>query len=257
MLKKLLFGLLALVGLVLGGGLLLPSKYRVERSISIRAAPEAVYDQVARPRRWREWAPWNEQRYPGSEWSFAGPEVGVGAIQSWRGEEVGTGSLILREADPETGVAYEVSLSHGRYTLSGSLRFAREEGGTRVTWVDEGEPWANPLARYPGLLVPPMLGGNLEEGLARLKARVEAEPAPVPVEAEPAPVPVEVAPVVALPPLRELPPVAPDAGKAAPALVEATSAEGAEGNAAAGGAEPVQEEKQRTSPEAGTVVAPP
>jgi hypothetical protein len=215
MLKKILIALAAWVALVLAVGFVLPSTYRVERSTTIHAPAEAVYAQVAHLGRWQDWAPWNVRKYPGNQWMFGGPAVGVGAVRSWSGEDVGSGTLSLTEADPKTGVAYDMSLKEGRYLLHGRISFSPEDEGTRVTWVDEGDLGGGPLMHYLRFPLQSRLGGQLEEALARLKKRVEAGPLPVDTKPEPTPAPPaqatapshEPAPTPAAP--AELPPAAP------------------------------------------------
>ncbi|OJT26774.1 hypothetical protein BO221_01745 [Archangium sp. Cb G35] len=221
MLKKILIASATLVGLLLAIGLVLPSTFRVERSMTIQAPPEAVYPYVANLERWREWGPWRAEKYPGSQWTFGGPQEGVGAVHSWSGGSVGNGTLSLTQADPKTGVAYDMSVEHGRYLVHGRISFAPEGQGTRVTWVDEGGVGGNPLAHYLVPLIRSRLGGYLEEGLAGLAKRVESSPLPASAPPEPAPAPVPVeqaeAPVPAAPVPSAPPPVevahAPDAGE--------------------------------------------
>lgn len=248
MLKKILIAFATVVGLVLAIGLVLPSKYRVERSTSVQAPPEAVYRHVANLRRWQEWAPWDAKRDPISVWLYSGPEEGKGARRIWGGKDVGTGSLSLMEADPKTGVAYNVVTVAGPYLAHGRFSFAPEGSGTRVTWVDEGDLGGNPLMHYLVPLVRSRLGADMEEGLARL-AKVAHEHslpgAPVP---EPAPTPASVEQASAEPPppaseqaapapaVEGSPQAAPATGGtqvAAPAPTPAPAAEGAQGGAPA------------------------
>jgi hypothetical protein len=252
MLKKILIASATLVGLLLAIGLVLPSTFRVERSMTLQAPPEAVYPYVASLERWREWAPWRAEDYPGSQWVYGGPAVGVGAVHSWSGGSVGNGTLSLTEANPKTGVAYDMSVEHGRYLLHGRISFAPEGQGTRVTWVDEGDVGGNPLAHYLVPLIRSRLGRYLEAGLAGLAKRVESgaaarpEPAPAPVAVEQAEAPAPPsAPVPATPPPAEGSPVAaplaegspvavppveaaqvPDAGELAPPAVVTPAPEG-------------------------------
>jgi polyketide cyclase/dehydrase/lipid transport protein len=240
MLKKILIAFATVVGLVLAIGLVLPSKYRVERSTVLQAPPEALYRHVASLQRWQEWAPWNVKRYPGSQWTFGGPAEGVGAVRSWSGEDVGQGTLSLTEADPKTGVAYEVSVAQGRYLARGRISFAPEGSGTRVTWVDEGGIGGNPLAHYWVPLLRSRLGADMEAGLARL-AKVAHEHslpgAPTP-EPEPTPASVEQASAEPPPPASEqAAPAAEGSPQAAPTTegtqvaAPAPSSEGSQGAA--------------------------
>lgn len=205
MLKKILIAFATLMALVLAIGLALPSKYRVERSTSIPASSEAVYVHVASPTRWEEWVPWNAKRFPGNQWVVGGPEVGVGAVRSWSGEDVGNGTLSLTEADPKTGVVYEMSVEHGEYLVHGRISFSPEDSGTRVTWVDEGDIGGNPFAHYLVPLIESRLGGHIEEALTNLRKQVEAHPLPPQPEPEPEPAPVVQAPEPSPPPVFEPP----------------------------------------------------
>ena len=51
-------GLIALVMFLALIGLLLPRRYRVERSAVIKAKPEVVFAQVADLRAWKNWGVW-------------------------------------------------------------------------------------------------------------------------------------------------------------------------------------------------------
>ncbi|WNG50567.1 hypothetical protein F0U60_45410 [Archangium minus] len=216
MLKKILIASATLMALVLAIGLALPSKYRVERSTVLPASSEAVYVHVASLKRWEEWVPWNAKRFPGNQWVVGGPELGVGAVRSWSGEDVGNGTLSLTEADPKTGVVYEMSVEHGEYLAHGRISFSPEDAGTRVTWVDEGEIGGNPFAHYLVPLIESRLGGHIEEALANLQKQVEAHPLPAQPEPEPEPEPTPVvqAPEPSPPPVFE--PPAPVSGAETP-----------------------------------------
>ena len=191
MLKKILIAFAALLGCVLVVGLVLPSRFHVERSTTIHAPPEAVYDAVASLERWQDWAPWNARTYPGTRWRAGGAQVGVGAVHSWSGEDVGNGTLSLTQADPKTGVAYDMSTENGRYVMHGRISFEPAGQDTRVTWVDEGDLGGNPFTHYLVPLIQSRLGGNLEEGLANLKKRVEANPRTAATKSEPQPSPAQ------------------------------------------------------------------
>lgn len=202
--KKILIAFASLLGLVLVLGLVLPTTYRVERSLVILAPSELVYAQVAQPRRWPEWTPWNASQYPGGEWMFGGPELGAGSVRSWTGDVIGRGTLSLSEANPRTGVSYQASLDGGRFSARGRISLEPIEGGTRVTWVDEGGIGGHPLRRYLMPLIRSRLGSGFEEGLARLKTVVEsggrgALPPEASPGATPAPPAVEAPPVIAPP----------------------------------------------------------
>ena len=48
-------------------------------------------------------------------------------------------------------------------------------GGTRVTWIDEGDLGMNPYVRYFGLAMESSTGRTLDKELSNLKHRAESE----------------------------------------------------------------------------------
>ena len=55
------------------------STFRVERSTTIDAPPEAVYPHLADFHRWTSWSPW-EGLDPDMSRTYSGPDAGVGAV---------------------------------------------------------------------------------------------------------------------------------------------------------------------------------
>src|SRR5690606_3612297 len=97
-LKWLLIVVGSLIVLLLLVALLLPSEFRVERSIVIEATPETVYEQVVDLNNWPNWSPWNAME-PTAEYTVSGAQRGVGAVSSWKGEVIGTGTLTIVEVE--------------------------------------------------------------------------------------------------------------------------------------------------------------
>jgi hypothetical protein len=59
---KVLLSIVAVLAVVLlGGGLMLSSKFTVTRSADIAAPPDKVYALVASPREWNRWAVWHQR----------------------------------------------------------------------------------------------------------------------------------------------------------------------------------------------------
>ncbi|MFY0581121.1 hypothetical protein ACN28S_48945 [Cystobacter fuscus] len=206
MLKKILIAFASLLGLLLVIGLLLPTTYRVERSLLILAprggvrpgGPTAALggmdslERGALPR----WA---------VDVRRAGAGHGLGADLG--GRAPGPWHALLSEADPKTGVTYQASLDGGRFSARGRISLASVEGGTQVTWVDEGSLGRSPLRRYLSPFIRSRLGAGIEQGLARLKQGVESskDAAPsgeTPAAAGPTPsAPPDASPVSAAPPV--------------------------------------------------------
>jgi len=58
--------------------------YTVERSTTIDAPPERIYQHVANFHSWRDWSPW-EGVDPDLRRTYSGPDIGSGATYAWAG----------------------------------------------------------------------------------------------------------------------------------------------------------------------------
>ncbi len=174
-LKKLLLGLLALVAVLLVIAVFLPSKYHVQRRIVIQARPETIFPWVNNLHKWPDWTAWTKERDPTLAFSYEGPEEGTGAISKWDGKKTGNGMMTITESDPKTGVKYDLSFENGKYKSVGGLRFEPNGDATQVTWMDDGELGANPVGRYFGLTMDHMIGPDFDQGLKKLKQKVEVK----------------------------------------------------------------------------------
>lgn len=178
MLKKIAIALVAIVLVLLGVGLVLPSKWHVDRSASVNASPEAIYPWVADLKKWPEWSPWNAAMDPTMKTTYEGAEMGVGAVSKWTGEKAGTGSLKITSADPRTGITYDLEFDNS-YQMKGAMKFEPAGAATKVAWTDDGDMGMNIPGRYMALMMNSMVGKDFEKGLAGLKSKVESTPAPV------------------------------------------------------------------------------
>lgn len=171
--KWLLITLGIVVAIVIGGSFFLPASVHVERSMVIRAEPAAIFPYVNNYRKFNEWSPW-APRDPNAEYTFSGPEEGTGAKMTWRSdnEQVGSGSQEIIESKPSETVV--TALDFGEMgTAQASFRLQPEDSGTKVTWTLDTPEIANPIGRWMGLLLDNLIGADYEEGLARLKKKVE------------------------------------------------------------------------------------
>lgn len=167
------FVVIAVLVLFLTIGFLLPREYSVERSIVIAAPPAAIHEVVGNLEEWPHWQPWQDMDET-IQTTLGERTTGAGASQTWTGKD-GTGSLEFTSSDPATGIAYEMTMNDGEYASTGSVRYEPAEAGTRVTWSMEGAVGAgNPVHRYFVVLMDAMVGPPFEEGLRRLKSRVES-----------------------------------------------------------------------------------
>ena len=163
-------GLVAAVFLV---ALFLPASWKVERSVEIAAPRAAVYPYVASFRHgWIHWNPWAAER--GMKMSYAGPESGVGAMQTWSGGETDGGTMMILEADEPARVMFD--LAFGPFTITGRFELLPTDGGTRLRWINTGDLPGFPLFRYGGLFAQRVVGRAMERGLRTLCTRIAEAP---------------------------------------------------------------------------------
>lgn len=178
-LKILVSIILILGGIFVAGGLLLPSEWSVSRQITIQAKGEQIYPYVSNFKQWEKWSPWNSTKDPSLKYTYSGAKSGAGAKQTWTSEKMGSGWMLLTAADPQTGVAYElfIDMNGHQSTLHGNIQFTSKDHETTVTWTDHGDAGKSFTNRWMTLLLKPMLGKDIDTGLAGLKSIVEKKSA--------------------------------------------------------------------------------
>src|SRR3954463_5506675 len=109
MIKKLLLGLAAAIGLLLIYAGMSPADYIISRAVTIQAPPEKIFLHMNNSKLAEKWGPWTEVD-PAAKMVYSGPDAGVGAKTSWdsRGQ-LGTGSATIVESVPnqKIGIALE------------------------------------------------------------------------------------------------------------------------------------------------------
>lgn len=173
MVRNIVIGLVVLVALAAGGAFLLPQNVHVERSTVIAAAPDEVFAIVNDLTRSKEWGPWYK-REPNMQLTFDGPPQGVGAKLSWQSETEGSGSQEIIEVVENKSVKTKLDFGD-QGTATAIIDLKVVEGGTNVTWSMDSDMGMNPVMRYMGLMFDTWVGKDYEEGLANLKALVEAQ----------------------------------------------------------------------------------
>lgn len=176
-LKWLVVGLIGLVALGAVVGLLLPSTWNVERTVSIAAEPETIRPFLDTPRQWPVWSAWNTARYPDMVVAYEGPERGPGAAWKWEGESSGAGRLEITRSEPGQGVEYRLAFADFP-PIDGAMRLERAGAATTVRWTMAGDVGRNLVARYFAPFMDDMMVEELDEGLAKLKRLAEGAPVP-------------------------------------------------------------------------------
>lgn len=168
--KKIILGVLALVFLILAGGMLVPSHCKASRSIVIQAKPQAIYPLVAD---WRNWDKWAAFKVPDAVITHSGKASGVGAVCFVKSKSMEITNEIVK-ADPATGITYECSMP-GWPKSSGIIAFSPEGNATKVEYSFEGNNGYNPIARIFSLFMMPKMKKAFEDGLNNLKKIAETK----------------------------------------------------------------------------------
>jgi uncharacterized protein YndB with AHSA1/START domain len=177
MIKKILLGLVAIIALILIVAAFQSDEFRVTRSATLAASPEALFEQVNDHHKFNAWNPWMKLD-PGVKITYSGSAAGVGAACSWQGNsEVGAGTATIIESKPGELVRLRMDWKE---PMSGSstadFTFKPEGDKTVVTWDMYGpKPF---IGKVMGLFMncDKMCGDQFEKGLSNL-AQVVAAPA--------------------------------------------------------------------------------
>lgn len=156
-----------------------PNEFRVVRTGTINAPPQAVFEHVNDFRKWEAWSPWAKLD-PDAKNTFEGPESGQGAKFRWEGnEDVGEGQMTILESKP--GELVRINLEFIKpfpATCTTDFSFKPEGEGTEVTWDMKGQNNFISKAMHLVMDMDKMIGTNFEKGLAAMKAAVEGMPPP-------------------------------------------------------------------------------
>ncbi|MEZ4740463.1 MAG: SRPBCC family protein [Flavobacteriales bacterium] len=176
-LKTILIILLALGGIVLLLGLIGPPNYRVERSTTIAAPVDVVFDQVSHLSNMREWGPWQAMDKDQVQ-SLEGTDGTVGAVWKWEGDTVGVGQQEITALDENKSVRTKLTFVMpvvGEMVSTGTFDLVPLGDSTKVIWGMEGENGflGKLMSKFSDRDA--MLGPMFDSGLANLKSIAEAQ----------------------------------------------------------------------------------
>ncbi|MCC6541126.1 MAG: SRPBCC family protein [Flavobacteriales bacterium] len=179
-LKTILFILIALVAIVCILGMIGPDTYRIERSVTINAPTDLVYDHVSSLGAMDKWSPWNAYD-KGMKKSMEGSDGTVGAIYKWEGnDQVGKGEQRIDSLAPNSFVKTHLHFREPWESECDALiELAPEAEGTKVTWAMVGENGFMSKLMGKFMDMDAMVGSDFEKGLALLKEQAEAAAAAV------------------------------------------------------------------------------
>lgn len=167
---------LAAGALLVAVAILLPRTVTVTRETRVEAPPEKIFPHLHSLQRMAAWSPL-APRDTAIEVSYSGPEAGPGNRMTWRGADGAfpSGSQEIVASDPDGRV--ETALDVRGLGMASTWVVVEPDGrGSNVIWGLQADMGRSAFARYRGLFLRDAAAGDLEEGLATLKALVETPP---------------------------------------------------------------------------------
>jgi effector-binding domain-containing protein len=155
--------------------LLMPTKQKIERSLTINAPAAVIYEQLSRLENFNKWSAWTKQDSL-AKYTLSGNDGTVGAVSSWIGDPglSGEGKMQITELVPGQKVAHSFELKKPKKVDATSLFTLSEgSGSTIVTWNFEmatPRPWNIFNLFYS---MDKEMGKDFEKGLASLKEIAE------------------------------------------------------------------------------------
>lgn len=173
--KTIVIILLVIIGVVFVLGLLGEKTYRYERSVTINAKPEVIWDHVNSLAAMDKWSPWNEKDTAMKK-SMTGEDGKPGAVAKWEGNnKVGKGEHRLDSLIPNRGVRSHLTMKSffGDMESDVDIDLIPEGNGTQVKWAMHGENGV--MGKVMGMFMDmdAMIGPDFEKGLGYLKKNVE------------------------------------------------------------------------------------
>ncbi len=174
MLKKIAFGVLAIIVVILLMAAMKPNSFTISRSIAIQAPPEKIAALITDFHQWQAWSPW-EKLDPAMQRTFSGADKGVGAVYTWQGnKDVGRGRMEIVEAATPARTVVKLDFVEP-FASSNVTTFSLVPAGsgTSVTWTMSGPMLFISKLMTVFVSMDAMIGKDFDKGLAQLKTAAE------------------------------------------------------------------------------------
>jgi len=150
-----------------------PDTFRIQRTIPIKSPPEKIFPLLDDLHAHSSWSPFEKD--PNMKRTHSGAAKGTGAVYEWEGNrQVGKGRIAIVDTVPPSKVTMKLDM-FTPFEAHNTVQFALVPNGsdTNVSWAMEGrQPY---MAKLMSTFIncEKMVGGQFEEGLAKLKALAE------------------------------------------------------------------------------------
>jgi uncharacterized protein YndB with AHSA1/START domain len=150
-----------------------PDTFRIERSTTIKAAPQAIFPLINDLHSHGLWSPFDTD--PATKRTFTGSAAGRGQVYQWDGSrKAGAGTLTITDSAPPSCVTMNLDMTRP-FPCHNVVEFtlAPEHDGTRITWAMRGPvPFMGKLMST-FMNCDKMMQVEFDKGLASMKALAE------------------------------------------------------------------------------------
>jgi hypothetical protein len=177
--KKVLIALgiifLVVVAYVFIGGLFISKDFHFERSITINAPKEIVWENVSKFSNFQKWNPFSLHD-PHMESKIEGTDGTVGAVYRWKGnKDVGSGTQTYKALNPYSHVGIDLQFMEPYESKANAFINLEPEGkAQKVTWGFDSETPYPMNAVMPFINMEKMMDADFSLGLENLKQLCEA-----------------------------------------------------------------------------------
>lgn len=169
-LKIFLYFILFLVVVLLIAIIAAPSEKVVERSITIDAPIETVYNVLLDHKQSENWDPWSAMDSTVVR-TYEGAPGDDKYGYSWKGEKLGTGSLYVTSTEENKSIYQAMNLNDWNMDMTAYFELEPDGEGTKVVWGMKS------VAGFPFKVfhygTEAMMGKDYEQGLKNLKEYIE------------------------------------------------------------------------------------
>ncbi|MBX2924052.1 MAG: SRPBCC family protein [Chitinophagaceae bacterium] len=167
--------LLVIIVFILIAGLFVKKEYHLEKSVTINAPMEKVWEQVSTLAAMQKWSPWLEAD-PNAETSIDGQDGAVNAVYKWKGnKEVGSGTQTITKVDKPGRIDTHLHfIEPFEGDADAFIILANEGNATKATWGFDSKYTYPMNCMLLFIDMDEMMGKEFDKGLAKLKSLCEA-----------------------------------------------------------------------------------
>lgn len=174
MLKKIAIAIVCVVVAVLAYAATRPDTFRVQRTASIKTAPDKIFPHINDLHSWGAWSPY-EKKDPAMKRTYGGAASGKGAVYAWEGNgNVGKGRMEITESSAPGKIALNLDFEQPFEAHNiAEFTMVPKGGVTEVTWAMHGPSPYMMKVMHLFFDMDKMVGTDFEAGLANLKTIAE------------------------------------------------------------------------------------